>query len=238
MLLTLYLLPSTLGAGDADLYLPRRVIARLHSLRLFFAEDLRTARRYLKSTGFTGDISALRFRELSEHTSPAEAEELLQELMQEGEAGLLSEAGLPGVADPGNILVALCHRHGVRVVPLTGPSSIFLALMASGLNGQHFTFLGYLPKERHRRISALRRIEQESYRSGASQIFIETPYRNDHLVEDLLATCREDTLLCIAASLTTDREFIRTRSIREWKEEPFRPGKQPAIFILGSPSQG
>ena len=233
---TLYLLPSTLGATDADLYLPRRVIERLHSLHLFFAEDLRTARRYLKSTGYTGDISALRFRELSEHTSLAEAETLLQELLQEGEAGLLSEAGLPGVADPGNILVALCHRHGVRVAPLTGPSSIFLALMASGLNGQHFTFLGYLPKERQQRIRAIRRIEQESYRSGASQIFIETPYRNDHLVVDLLATCRDDTLLCLAASLTTEKEWIHTRTIREWKKEMPRPGKQPVIYILGRPS--
>ncbi len=233
---TLYLLPSTLGATDVDLYLPRRVIERLHSLHLFFAEDLRTARRYLKSTGYTGNIQALRFRELSEHTTPPEAEALLQELLQEGEAGLLSEAGLPGVADPGNILVALCHRHGVRVVPLTGPSSIFLALMASGLNGQHFTFLGYLPKERQQRIRAIHRVEQESYRSGASQIFIETPYRNDHLVEDLLATCRDDTLLCLAASLTTEKEWIHTLSIREWKKAPPRPGKQPVIYILGRPS--
>ncbi len=230
---TLYLIPSTLGAEDVDVYLPTAVVQRLHSLDLFFAENLRTARRFLRSTGYGGDISSLTFLELSEHTSPREAEDLLGELLRRGEGGMLSEAGLPGVADPGNMLVRLCHRHGVRVVPLTGPSSIFLALMASGLNGQNFSFLGYLPKDRSARIRALREMEREVQRSGVSQIFMETPYRNDHLMEDLLKTCREETLLCVAASLTTDREFILTQSVGAWKKSAYRPGKQPVMFILG-----
>ena len=230
---TLYLIPSTLGAEEADLYLPPAVVQRLHSLDLFFAENIRTARRFLKSTGFTGDISSLTFLEMSEHTTVREAEELLHVLMERGEAGLLSEAGLPGVADPGNILVSLCHRHGVRVVPLPGPSSIFLALMASGLNGQHFTFLGYLPKERSARIRAIREMEHRVQRTGASQIFMETPYRNDHLLEDLLKSCSEETLLCVAASLTTAREFVLTQSIGAWRKSGYRPGKQPVMFIIG-----
>ncbi len=230
---TLYLIPTTLGAEDVNVYLPPAVVARLHSLDLFFAENLRTARRFLKSTGYTGDISSLTFLELSEHTTPREAEELLGALLQRGEGGMLSEAGLPGVADPGNILVSLCHSHGVRVVPLTGPSSIFLALMASGLNGQHFSFLGYLPKERSARIRAIREMEREVQRSGASQIFMETPYRNDHLMEDLLKSCGEETLLCVAASLTTGREFILTQSIGAWKKSSYRPGKQPVMFVMG-----
>lgn len=230
---TLYLIPSTLGSEKADEYLPAGVIGRLHSLKLFFVENIRTARRFLRSTGYPGKISEIVFHELSEHTSSSEAEELFSVLTQAGEAGLLSEAGLPGVADPGGKLVALCHRHGVRVVPLTGPSSVFLALMASGLNGQHFTFHGYLPRERQARIRALREMERTAVRHGSSQIFMETPYRNDALLDDLLHTCHDETLLCIAASLTTPNEFILTQPLRKWKQAGYRPGKQPAIFILG-----
>ena len=229
----LYLIPSSLGSEDVSLFLPPAVVAILHRLDLFFVENIRTARRFIKSTGFTGDISALAFFELSEHTRQEEAESLLGELLQHGEAGLLSEAGLPGVADPGNMLVRLCHTHQVKVVPLTGPSSIFLALMASGLNGQQFTFHGYLPKERGARIRKIKELEREVQRSGLSQIFMETPYRNNHLLQDLLQTGPDDTLLCIASDITMDDELILTQSISAWKKSPPDLHKKPAIFILG-----
>ncbi|MCD6201428.1 MAG: SAM-dependent methyltransferase [Bacteroidales bacterium] len=229
----LYLIPSSLGAGDVDIYLPPAVVKVLHRLDIFFAENIRTARRFIKSTGYGEDISSLTFFELSEHTSDRETEVLLKILQEKGEAGMISEAGLPGVADPGGTLVRLCHRHGIRVVPLTGPSSVFLALMASGLNGQCFSFHGYLPKERAARIRKLRDLEREAHRTGASQIFMETPYRNNHLLQDMLATCHDNTLLCIAADLTTEREFIRTQSISDWKKNVPDLHKRPAMFILG-----
>ncbi len=229
----LYLIPSTLGAENVNSYLPPLVVKTLHSLHLFFVENIRTARRFISSSGFSGDIGSLRFFELSEHTSLKETEELLKELMEEGRAGLISEAGLPGVADPGGMLVQLCHRHGIGVVPLTGPSSIFLALMASGLNGQQFAFHGYLPKDRSARIRKIRELEREAHRTGASQIFMETPYRNNHLLQDILATCHDQTLLCVAADLTTAKEFIHTRTIQAWIKDIPDLHKRPAIFILG-----
>ncbi len=231
---TLYLIPTGLGGGEATDYLPAGVIRRLHSLTLFFVESVRTARRFLRATGFEGDLSALRFHELSEHTPPQETEALLALLLSEGSAGLLSEAGLPAVADPGASLVALCHRHGVQVVPLTGPSSLFLALMASGLNGQHFTFHGYLPRERQALVRALREMERLARHEGSSHLFMETPYRNDRLFGEILRCCHPDTLLCVAASLTTSTEFILTREIAAWKASGYMPGRQPVIFILGS----
>lgn len=232
---TLYLLPSSLGAASSEWYLPNEVVRILHRLTLFFTEDLRTGRRFIKSTGFTGNISDLDFYELSEHTSPAETEQLLTKLIEHGEAGLLSEAGLPAVADPGSLLVHLCHRHGIRVVPLTGPSSVMLALMASGLNGQHFTFHGYLPRETAQRRKKIRELEQEAVSTGYSQIFMETPYRNRALIQDLLQTCRKSSWLCVAAGLTTPEEKIKTLKIEEWKKVSEDFHKIPAIFILGQP---
>ena len=229
---TLFLIPSSLGAEDVDIYLPPAVVSVLHRLDLFFAEEIRTARRFIKSTGYQGDISSLTFYELSEHTTAREVESLLNILIKKGEAGMISEAGLPAVADPGAGLVQLCHRHKVRVIPLTGPSSIFLALMASGLNGQQFTFHGYLPSDRHARIRRIRELEREAHRTGASQIFMETPYRNNHLIQDVLATCQDNTLLCIAADLTRESEFIQTRNIRSWRKKIPDLHKRPAIFII------
>ncbi|NOY37393.1 MAG: SAM-dependent methyltransferase [Chlorobi bacterium] len=231
----LYLLPSTLGATSPEIYLPAGVIKILHRLKLFFAEDIRTARRFIKSTGYPDNISIVTFYELSEHTTPVETERLLQVLQAAGEAGLISEAGLPAVADPGATLVHLCHRHGIRVHPLTGPSSIMLALMASGMNGQHFTFHGYLPRDPAQRRRKLRMLEQECNVSGNSQVFMETPYRNLALLKDILQTCHKDTWLCIAAGLTTDYEFIDTRQTGLWERKLPDIHKIPAIFIVGKP---
>jgi len=229
----LYLIPSTLGAGDVTVYLPPHVVEILHRLDLFFVENIRTARRFMKNTGYEGDISSLTFYELSEHTTPKETEALLKILREGHEAGMISEAGMPGVADPGSVLVQLCHRSGVRVVPLIGPSSIFLALMASGLNGQYFTFHGYLPREQYGRIRKIRELERQALHTKASQIFMETPYRNNNLLADLLETCNDKTLLCIAADLTTEREFIHTQTVNEWRKNIPDLHKRPAIFILG-----
>ncbi len=233
MIPVLYLIPSSLGAEDVNVFLPPAVVSVLHRLDLFFAENIRTARRFIKSTGYRGDISSLVFYELSEHTSAQETEELFRLLQERGEAGMISEAGLPGVADPGSTLVQLCHRHGVRVVPLTGPSSVFLALMASGLNGQQFVFYGYLPKERSQRIRKIKELDRQARNTGASQIFMETPYRNNHLLQDLLQNCHGDTLLCIAVDITMEKELIRTLPVKVWKTSPPNLHKRPAIFILG-----
>lgn len=232
---TLFLIPSSLGSSKTEEYLPNGVIGCLHSLKLFFAEDLRTARRFIRSTGYPGEISQLTFYELNEHTRPEEIANYPEIIREQGEAGLISEAGLPAVADPGAQLVALCHRAGIIIKPLTGPSSIMLALMASGMNGQQFTFHGYLPRDPGARKKSIRQLEVASLNTGISQIFMETPYRNQSLLKDLLGTCRDETWLTIAAGLTTEQEMIGSRPVGQWKTKLPDIHKIPAIFILGIP---
>ena len=233
---TLHLIPTTLGAYDPAEVLPAPLLACITRLRHFVVEETRTARRFLSSAGLKGQIGSLVFRELNEHTSPAETEELLT-LFTDGEGhpcdvGLLSEAGLPAVADPGARLVALCHRKGIRVVPHTGPSSLMLALMASGLNGQQFAFQGYLPAKREDRKKAIREYERTSAHRDQTQLFIETPYRNDALMEDLLAVLSPGTDLCIAADLTLPTETVQTRTVRQWRSRPPSIGKRPCVFLF------
>lgn len=230
---TLYLIPTPLGEMAPADCLPQPVIDRLQTLSTFVVEELRTARRFLSAAGLKGRIADLRLEVLNEHTPPQEVEALAA-LFEDGrEVGLLSEAGLPAVADPGARLVALCHRRGIRVVPLPGPSSLMLALMASGLNGQAFAFRGYLPAKPDTRRAAIARAERQSADGGVTQLFIETPYRNDALLADILATCHPDTLLCTAASLTCPDETIRTAPVAEWRRSPAAPiGKRPCVFAL------
>lgn len=204
----------------------------LPSISTYVVEAVRTARRYLSAAGLKGHVQDLEFHELNEHTTPEEVEALMKLFDDGRDVGLITEAGLPAVADPGAQLVRLCHRHGVEVVPMSGPSSLMLALMASGLNGQSFAFLGYLPAKTEERRQALRSIEKHSSTARQTKIFIETPYRNDSLLADILSVCRADTEVCIAANITMPDAFIRTKTVGEWKKSVPTIGKRPCVFLI------
>ena len=227
----LYLIPTPLGGNDPAEVLPQAVLERACSLRRFVVEELRTARRCLSRYGLRGHIDELELHVLNEHTTGAEVEALLP-LFDGADVGLLSEAGLPAVADPGAALVALCHRHGIEVVPLVGPSSLMLALMGSGLNGQSFAFRGYIPAKSEERRAALKDLEKQSRSLCQSQILIETPYRNDALVADMLQVLSPATQLCVAADLTLPTQFIKTLPVAGWRRTPPTIGKRPCVFIL------
>lgn len=224
----LYLIPTPLGDYDPAQVLPAPVLALLPTLRTFVVEEIRTARRFLSAAGLKGHIQELQFHELNEHTDPKGVEELAGLFDDGNSVGLLSEAGLPAVADPGALLVALCHRKGIEVVPFTGPSSLMMALMASGLEGQQFAFNGYLPAKPEARRAALRALEKKP----GTQLFIETPYRNDAMLADILSVCKPATRLCLAADITLPSAFIRTRTVAEWKKEVPVLGKRPCVFLI------
>ena len=228
----LFLIPSPLGDNDPKEVIPEGVLALLPKITTYVVEATRTARRYLSSAGLKGHIQDLEFHELNEHTSASEVEAMLPLFNDGRDVGLITEAGLPAVADPGSQLVRLCHRHGIEVVPMSGPSSLMLALMASGLNGQSFAFLGYLPAKTDERRQALKSIEKHSYTARQTKIFIETPYRNDSLLSDILSICQPSTELCIAADITMPDAFIRTRTVAEWKRDVPAVGKRPCVFLI------
>ncbi len=215
--------------------LPAANKAVMDGLDYFIVENTRTARRFLSKAGVARPIDELEFRELNEHTAAGrEVEELIAPLLAGRSAGVISEAGVPGVADPGALAVEACHRHGIRVVPLTGPSSIVLAMMASGLNGQSFAFNGYLPVKPPERAQAIRRLERRARSEGQSQMFIEAPYRNAKLMEQLLQVLAPATRLTLAMDLTAPGEFIATRTVEEWRRSRLpEMQKRPAIFIVG-----
>ena len=231
----LYLIPTPLADDTAAQVLPPQVVAAVARLPYFLVENARTARRFVKSVAPARVIEDIRFGVIDKDSTPAEVRAALEPLMEEGlEAGVLSEAGCPGIADPGAALAAEAHRLGLRVVPLVGPSSLLLALMASGLNGQQFAFHGYLPIEKGPRATAIKMLEREAQQRNQSQLFIETPYRNGALFLDLLAHLQPATRLCVAADITGAGEFIRTLPVGEWRRQP-APGlhKIPTVFVLG-----
>ena len=228
----LLLIPSPLGDNDPLEVIPSPVLDALQSISTFVVEEVRTARRYLSKAGLKGKIGDLEFHQLNEHTTPAEVESYLSLFDDGRDVGLITEAGLPAVADPGAQLVALCHRHGIEVIPFVGPSSLMLALMASGLNGQSFAFLGYLPAKTEERRAALRNIEKRSSAANQTQIFIETPYRNDSLFKDILSSCQGRTRITVAANITMPDAYIRTLSVAQWKKENLVIGKRPCVFLL------
>jgi 16S rRNA (cytidine1402-2'-O)-methyltransferase len=230
----LYLIPTTLGDSSIEKVLPAEIMEVVGSLKYFVVENTRTARRHLKKMVPEIIIDDLDFKELNEHTQPIELELLLEPVRQGFDVGILSEAGCPGVADPGADLVRIAHEQGVTVVPLVGPSSILLSLMASGMNGQNFAFIGYIPVKPAERASAIRDLERNSARDRQTQIFIEAPYRNTKLLEDLLAICSSQTRLCIAVDLTLESEFVVTKTIANWKKAVPDINKRPAIFLLQS----
>ena len=228
----LYLIPTPLGEGNPADVLPAPVLEVLPTLDRFVVEETRTARRFLSAAGLKGHIGDLEFHELNEHTAPAQVEAFLSLFADGHNVGLLSEAGLPAVADPGALLVALCHRHGIEVVPLVGPSSLMLALMASGLNGQSFAFVGYIPAKTEERRNALKGLEKRSAQYHQTQILIETPYRNDALFADILQCLSGHTQLCVAANLTCPDQYICTRRVADWKSHPVTIGKRPCVFLI------
>ena len=233
----LYLLPTPLAEGTAPQVLPPQVVAAVARLPYFLVENLRTARRFVKEVAPHRVIDSIRFELIDKDSTPTQVRAALEPLRQQPglEAGVLSEAGCPGIADPGAALAQEAHRLGLPVRPLVGPSSILLALMGSGLNGQRFAFHGYLPIEKVARLTALKTLEKEAARLDQSQLFIETPYRNDQLLSDLLAHLQPATRLCVAADLTAPTEYLRTLPVAEWRRLPALPGlhKRPAVFALG-----
>ncbi len=229
---TLFLIPNTLGECVLRNVLPDGNADVIRSLRHFIVEDVRTARRFLKLVDKGIDIDSLTFYELNQHTDAASVGSMLEPMASGNDMGVISEAGCPAVADPGADVVAIAQRRGYRVVPLVGPSSILLSVMASGFNGQRFAFLGYLPIDAAERQKAVKKMETRIYAESQTQIFIETPYRNSKLVEQLLTWCQPSTKLCIAYGITTPNENIRTRTIAEWKKQLPVLDKVPCIYLL------
>ncbi len=229
---TLYLIPCPIAEGSTDKVIGEYVKEVLRPIRFFLVEDIRTARRFLSSLGIYPRIEELYFNILDKDTPEGALSQLMSPLEEGKPVGVIAEAGCPGIADPGAVAVGYAHAHSISVEPLVGPSSILLALMASGLNGQRFAFHGYLPVEAHEASTTIKELEKESRKKGQTQLFIETPYRNNALLAHLLKTLSEETLLCIAQNITGQDSMIRTQTIKKWKEANFKLPKEPAIFLF------
>lgn len=230
---SLYLFPSLLGDNNWEEVLPKKNIESILECECFIVEELRSARRFLRKIGYNKDFDTCSFSVLNEHTQDTEVEDMLKPIQEGKNIFLMSEAGLPCIADPGAKVTALAQRKGINIVPFVGPSSIFLSLMASGFNGQNFAFIGYLPVKDGEREKALRKLEERIYRENQTQIFIEAPYRNNKLISCLTKTLKEETLLCIASNITLENQSIKTKTIREWKKEKdLDINKQNTIFLL------
>lgn len=228
----LYLIPVTLGDTEIDRVLPndnRNIIAGISH---YVVENIRSARRFLRRSNPDIVIDDLTFYTLDEHTRPEEVASFLAPLREGKPMGVISEAGCPAIADPGADLVAIAQREGLPVVPLVGPSSILMSLMASGFNGQSFAFNGYLPVEPGERTRKIKQLEQRAYSEDQTQIFIETPYRNHKMIEELVRTCRPNTRLCVACDISCEGEEIHTRTIAQWKKAKYDIQKRPAIFLI------
>lgn len=235
----LYLLPVTMADGDPADVLPPANTAILAAIKHFVVEDVRSARRFISQCLPGTDIDGLDFAELNEHTPAAAVPAMLQPLLQGNPVGVLSEAGCPAVADPGADIVAAAQNLGLRVVPLVGPNSIIMSLMASGFNGQRFAFDGYLPIDGAARQQRLKAFERDAAANGCTHIFIETPYRNNALVQTMAKTLAADTLFCVAAGLTSQTESIVTMPAAQWRTRTYDYAKTPAIFLIGAaPGQG
>lgn len=229
----LYLIPNLLSESPWQNVLPALNADIINQIRHFIVEDIRNARRFLKKVNREIDIDTLTFMELNKHTPDLQKNSYLDIIREGNDMGIISEAGCPGVADPGAEIVKLAHRRNIPVLPLVGPSSILLALMASGMNGQNFAFSGYIPVKKPERLKRIQQLENQALHHRQSQIFMETPYRNNHLLNDILSTCQPGTSLCIAADITSENEMIKTKTISDWKKNTPDLEKKPVIFILG-----
>lgn len=229
----LYLIPNTLGECETSNVLPAINIDIIRKIKHFIVEDVRTARRFLKKVDSNINIDELQFYTLNKHTSPNELSSYLEPLEKGFDMGVISEAGCPAIADPGAEVVKMAQTKNLKVVPLVGPSSILLGLMASGFNGQSFAFVGYLPIQGNERTQRIKQLEKRAKTENQSQIFIETPYRNQKLLSEILSSCQGNTKLCIACDITLESEYIKTKSINEWKKSTLPDlNKRPSIFIL------
>ncbi len=228
----LYLIPTTLGESGTAQVIPDEVSDIARGIKYFIVENIRTARRYLRKLDSQLNIDELVFFELNQHTDSQSIAGYLDPIAQGFDVGIISEAGCPGVADPGAEVVRHAHNKSIRVIPLVGPSSILLSLMASGMNGQNFAFIGYIPVKADERVKAIREIERRSATENQTQIFIEAPYRNSPLIIDLIKTLSENTRLCVACDLTLETEYIKTLTVAHWKKEIPDLNKRPAIFLI------
>ncbi|MFZ4739588.1 MAG: SAM-dependent methyltransferase [Bacteroidales bacterium] len=228
----LYLIPSTIGESPIDNVIPAYNKGVINKIDIYIVEEIRTARRFLKKAGLLKPIDDLTFFVLNEHSKPEEIDNYLDAIQKGENIGLLSEAGVPCIADPGADIVRIAQQKNIEVVPLVGPSSILLALMASGFNGQQFAFLGYLPVDKNLRINKIKEIERNIFQKNETQIFIETPYRNNQLIESLLQSCRNETLLCIATDITLETAFLKTKTIEAWKKSVPDFHKKTTVFLL------
>lgn len=230
----LYLIPTLLGNDDFERSIPKWNLEIINSINVFVVENEKSARKFIKTVLPEKKQSELELHLLDKNTTDQELSELTKLFSGNKNIGILSEAGLPAVADPGARLVKLAHKKNVEVIPLVGPSSILLALMASGMNGQQFAFHGYLPIDKFERKKAIQKLESDSRTNHCAQIFMETPYRNNQLLEDLVKTCNPSTLICVACNLTMEDEFISTKTAKEWAQKKTDFHKKPAIFLLES----
>lgn len=228
----IYLIPTTLGDSPVENVIPKYIVDIINQTEHYIVENIKTARRYLIKAGIKTKIDDLTFYELNKHSSPNEYASYLNPIKENQNIGIISEAGTPGVADPGADIVAIAHRRNIPVVPLVGPSSILLSVMASGLNGQNFAFVGYLPIKKPERIKRIKELERRSQVENQTQLFIETPYRNQHLLEDIISNCSSETKLCIASDITLETEFIKTKSVKEWEKGIPNLHKRPTIFLI------
>jgi 16S rRNA (cytidine1402-2'-O)-methyltransferase len=229
----LYMIPTTLGDTTLERVLPPDLTSIISSIPVFIVENIRTARRFLKKVNPAIVIDQLTFFELNQHTDKNDISRYLEPLQQGNDIGIISEAGCPGIADPGAEVVRIAHTKDIQVVPLVGPSSILLALMASGMSGQNFAFNGYLPIKNPEKSQQIKFLERRMQTEGQTQVFIEAPYRNLQLLDELLKNCEPRTLLCIAADITLDTEFIKTKPVAYWKTHIPDIQKKPAIFMIG-----
>ena len=229
---TLYLIPTTLGESNPDDVLPQTVKRAIEYIDCYIVENEKTARKFIKSILPEKIQSSLQLSSLNKHTDKTEINDMIKPLLQGINVGLMSEAGCPGVADPGAVIVKLAHENGIQVVPLVGPSSILLAMMGSGMNGQSFAFNGYLPIDKSDKKTAIKSFEKLSFDKNQSQIFIETPYRNNKFLEDLIQTLQPNTHLCVAADITLPSEYIKTMKISDWKKTKIDLHNRPTIYII------
>ena len=229
----LYLIPTILGEGTQESTLPSTILKAIKEIDVFIVENLRTARRHIKKLDREKNIDATTFYSYGKYDTLNLEQDFLPHILSGQNVGLLSEAGLPCVADPGSKIVAYAHDFQIDVVPFVGPSSILLALMASGLNGQNFAFTGYLPIDKSERTKIIKQLEELVKKTGQTQIFMETPYRNNQLIKTLLKTCSNNTKLCTASDITLPTENIKTKTIAEWKQTKINLDKKPTIFLIG-----
>jgi 16S rRNA (cytidine1402-2'-O)-methyltransferase len=228
----LFMIPTVLAENTADWVISPQVKEVIANTKIFLVENPRSARRYISSLKLGINIEELHLEVLDKDTPPEQVSRLMMPLLNGADIGVISEAGCPGIADPGSLAVAFAHQKGIQVVPLSGPSSMFLALMGSGFSGQSFAFHGYLPIDKKERAASLKKLEQESVREKRAQLFMETPFRNNQLLADALASLSPQTKLCIAKNLTASDELIQTKTIADWKNHPLDLHKVPTVFIL------